>query len=273
MNEESPPPKRLKACLKQVVSGAFASPFNSELEVDIVNDLITECKKYQEDERLPLDELQKSLDEAVSRLMPNVKRLLGPRLEVYLKSIVGRLFDTSMKLNWDIKSNNCQNFCDSILEPTIFRRLTVAPSSDKREIPDEPSTRPLYLMSFVCRPESYRREQVESKFDVPNGLMEEYFLKFRKGRHDDADVVDTLQEYWHDWGESSSDMHPCPAPITRYKTNSHFIPGQAALDLTSTRIKTFFPGIAPKATAGIRPSATTAACPSTCGPSPLIRSP
>jgi hypothetical protein len=44
------------------------------------------------------------------------------------------------------------------------------------------------------------KERIKTKFDVPNGQIEEYLLKFRFGRHDDADIVDTLQEYWHDWG-------------------------------------------------------------------------
>ncbi|MCJ1390794.1 hypothetical protein MMC18_003655 [Xylographa bjoerkii] len=65
---------------------------------------------------------------------------------------------------------------------------------ERRKIPQ-----PLYLMSLVCRPGHYVREKVKSKFDVPNGLTEEYILKSRYGRHEDADIFDTLQEYWHDW--------------------------------------------------------------------------
>lgn len=55
----------------------------------------------------------------------------------------------------------------------------------------------LYLMSFVCPQEGYVNPRVRTKFDVPSGLTEEYLLKFRYGRYE-ADIIDTLQEYWHD---------------------------------------------------------------------------
>ena len=34
-----------------------------------------------------------------------------------------------------------------------------------------------------------------------HGLTEEYLLKFQYGRHDNSDIIDTLQEYWYDWGD------------------------------------------------------------------------
>ena len=58
------------------------------------------------------------------------------------------------------------------------------------------------MMSFVTRLGGYHREKVVSKYDAPNGLTEEYLLKFRRGRHGDSDLADTSQEYWYDWGTS-----------------------------------------------------------------------
>jgi hypothetical protein len=43
---------------------------------------------------------------------------------------------------------------------------------------------------------------------VPNGLIEESLLKCRYGRHDNADVIDTLHEYWHDWGAFGGTLDP-----------------------------------------------------------------
>ena len=82
------------------------------------------------------------------------------------------------------------------------------------EIPESqvgsPLAAPLYLMSFVCRPGAYVKQKTKSKFDVPNGLTEEYLLKFRYGRHDESDLIDTLAEYWYDWGNFEG-------PIYRYQ--------------------------------------------------------
>lgn len=39
------------------------------------------------------------------------------------------------------------------------------------------------------------KETVLSKYDVPNGVAEEYLLKFRYGCHGESDVIDALQEY------------------------------------------------------------------------------
>ena len=63
-------------------------------------------------------------------------------------------------------------------------------------------------MSFVCRPGAYVKAKTKSKFDVPNGLTEEYLFKFRYGRHDESDIIDSLAEYWYDWGSFESGIYP-----------------------------------------------------------------
>ncbi|KKY27871.1 hypothetical protein UCDDS831_g00584 [Diplodia seriata] len=103
------------------------------------------------------------------------------------------------------KKNNCQNFCDALINYHLFSSLTDRNvdfgKADQRRTP-------LYLMSFVCRKEAYAAAPVETKFDVPNGLTEEYLLKFRYGFHQDSDIVDSLQEYWHDWGAFGTYLYP-----------------------------------------------------------------
>ncbi|KAJ5706630.1 hypothetical protein N7488_006431 [Penicillium malachiteum] len=62
-------------------------------------------------------------------------------------------------------------------------------------------------MSFVFPYEGYLRNKINTKYDVPYGLTEEYLLKFHFGLHDDADIIDTLQEYWFDWGAFGAPLY------------------------------------------------------------------
>ncbi|KAI9868519.1 MAG: hypothetical protein M1813_005963 [Trichoglossum hirsutum] len=183
--------KRYKAAMKQVVGGAFCEFLNTDLEREIISDLISESQRDFEDPGLPTDKLASLMEGALERLFVKVKLLLVSRVDKLLNILVSRLLDPSTELHWDRRTNNCQNFCDALISTDLLGSL-IAPST--------PDAEPLYLISFVCRPGSYLKEEIHSKFDVPNGQIEEYLLKFRFGRHDEADVVDTLQEYWYDWG-------------------------------------------------------------------------
>ena len=58
---------------------------------------------------------------------------------------------------------------------------------------------------------------------MPNGLTEEYLLKFRYGRHEESDAIDALQEYWVAFG---GPIYPyqalfpwgCTEAYNRYRT-------------------------------------------------------
>jgi hypothetical protein len=202
--------------MKQVVGGAFSGLFDEALEDEIIDALVEESKK---DFQMSIDDEEKMIKKSTGRLIVLLKRLIGSRIDLYLRSVVTKLLDTQTKLKWNFRSNNCQMFCDSLLDQELFGAL-VSPW----EMPD--SAEPLYLMSFLSRPGSYDKEPVKTKYDVPNGLIEEYLLKFRYGRHDDSDIIDTLQEYWHDWGGFGGhiykyqDLFPwdCTEAFGRYPT-------------------------------------------------------
>ena len=172
--------------MKQVVGGAFSGYLNPEKETEIIQSLITECQFQPRSVQYNI----KRFSEAARRVTQKIKQLLEPWITSYLDRIVTRLFDSTVKLQWSSLENNCQIFSDAILRYEDFGGLF--PSASSRGID--------YLMSFVVRLESYNHTGIKSKYDVPNGLTEEYLLGFRSGRHDDADIIDTLQEYWHDWG-------------------------------------------------------------------------
>jgi hypothetical protein len=174
--------------MKQVAGGAFSGLENEPLETVIVDTLLSEARRKFD--MTPADR-ESMLHESADKLLLLMKRLIGSKVEIYLHSVATRLLNPSTNLHWNLRTNNCQHFCDALLDHDLFGPL-VAPS--------EKDADPLYLMSFVARPGSYKKESVATKFDVPNGLIEEYLLRFRYGRHDESDVLDTLQEYWHDWG-------------------------------------------------------------------------
>jgi len=209
--------------MKQVVGGAFSGLFNEPVEEDIIQTLVLESKKII-DPGLDVTTQTELLDYSLGRLMSKLKLYIGPRVEIYLRSITNKLIDPAVTLRWDFQNNNCQNFCDNILDKSMFGSLVAIPPEKIEGGP--PVLHPLYLMSFVCRTGSYEKKSVMSKWDVPNGLTEEYLLKFRYGRHDDSDIIDTLQEYWYDWGAFGDTIYPyqdvfpwdCTEAYNRYPT-------------------------------------------------------
>ncbi|RYC56450.1 hypothetical protein CHU98_g9750, partial [Xylaria longipes] len=187
-------PKRFKSVMKQVIGLPFTGldPEDACLENHIIDSLISASHVGFDDPGLSLRDRQKWTDKLITPIMGDLKDLLRSRLFVYIHSIASRLLNPQTRLRWNPASNNCQNFCDSILDLDIFGSLIAGKH--------EQTQSPLYLMSFACRPAGYNKPKIKTKFDVPRGLTEEYLLRFRYGRHDDADIIDTLQEYWHDWG-------------------------------------------------------------------------
>lgn len=199
--------------MKQVVGGAFSGFLQKALEQDITRTLIAESKF----EHVGAKEELLMIEEATCRLLVKIKPLLQHQITAYLATIAEHLFDPKTRLEWNMVRNNCQRFTDSILRFEAFGGLF--------DRGFDSATTPSYLMSFVVRPESYNYDSVTTKYDVPNGLTEEYLLKFRSGRHDDADIVDTLEEYWTDWGGFGSHLYPYqdvfPWDCTEaYKTDS-----------------------------------------------------
>ncbi|KAH8587283.1 hypothetical protein B0O99DRAFT_556899 [Bisporella sp. PMI_857] len=190
-------PKRYKAAMKQVAGASFSGILDPNLERDIIKALIKASQQRFDDPGLHATEQRKLLDQILGNLLSKLKHLIESRVSIYLGSVAKRLLDPLTELHWSATSNNCQNFCDMLIDwekfgPMIGSDSVISEADGRRA--------PLYTMSFVCRPSSYTARPVNTKFDVPSGLTEEYLLKFRYGIHDEADIIDSLQEYWYDWG-------------------------------------------------------------------------
>ncbi|KAJ6443354.1 L-2,4-diaminobutyrate decarboxylase [Purpureocillium lavendulum] len=182
-------PRRLKAVMKQVVGLPFSGLLPHEAELDIVKDLL--------DASAPLADKSShsEKDPAGSRVqlaLEKLKVLIRSRVALYLRHIADVLFDPSVHLTWHPTQNSCQTFCNKIINRSLFKPLVRGHAEDKSQ--------PLYLLSFVCPDRGYVKPNIKTKHDVPCGLLEDYLRNFYFGVHKDADMLDSLQEYWHDWG-------------------------------------------------------------------------
>ncbi|KAG4252959.1 hypothetical protein FPRO03_08408 [Fusarium proliferatum] len=212
-------PKRYKAFMKQVAGGAFCDFFESGIEDELIDAFIHESNCLTED-GLTFAEQETLLEQSTKRLLLHVKEYLASRVQAYISSITAHLLDPEVQLKWHYRDNNCQAFCDKLIDRDIFGPLFASKTAVGQPMP-------LYLMSFVCRPGSNVPTRAFSKYDVPNGLTEEYLLKFRYGRHDDSDIVDTLAEYWTDWACLEGPIYPyqdvfpwdCTEAYDRYPGN------------------------------------------------------
>ncbi|KAL4784227.1 hypothetical protein BJX76DRAFT_357191, partial [Aspergillus varians] len=185
-------PKRFKAIMKQVVGVPFTGVLDQGLEEKVIDALVNASKEPFDDPGLRRQDRSQWIKRLLEPILTDLEELIAPQLSIYIDSIVSRLLHPEVNLRWSPTTNNCQNFCDALIDHDIFGPLVGNPTTAENT--------PLYLLSFATRPTEYSKPRVKSKFDVPRGLTEEYLLRFRFGRHDEADLIDSLHEYWYDWG-------------------------------------------------------------------------
>ncbi|KAL2820940.1 hypothetical protein BDW59DRAFT_164487, partial [Aspergillus cavernicola] len=196
-------PKHYKLTMKQVVGVPFSGilPETSEqgqLEQEIVKLLVDSIDLFEPGSE---DEQRKALNAIIDPILLTLQSLLSSRVKIYVTSIAGRLLDPTTNITWKAGSNNCLTFCSSLLDPALFGPLVNGP-----KIPELAS--PLYLMSFVCpTAHEYPHQRIANRFEVPYGFTEEYLHRFWFGRFNDADIIDSLQEYWYDWGSFSGPLY------------------------------------------------------------------
>lgn len=195
-------PKRYKAVIKQVVGVPFAGTLPGDEELEIVRRILAASQKAFGSAGLTRAEEQRIQASILKPILADLQDLLGSRVRAYLSSISQRILDNQTTLTWNALSNNCQSFCNTILDQTLFGPLLNGPKSTSLsdetlgQIPN-----PLYTMSFLSNDGEYVSRTVRSKFSVPQGHVEEFLNRLRLGRSpDEADLPDSLQEYWYDWG-------------------------------------------------------------------------
>jgi hypothetical protein len=179
--------------MKQVVGGLFSGLGRDHHQQDIVCRLVEVTRSIRITNSPRQRELQ--IRRAAEQMTTTIKTAYNIEVRKFLGVLVNRLLDRSLKLRFDLRRNNCQFFCENLLNKTPFQNFV--------DLGDNP----LYAMSFATRPGSHADVDIVSRFDVPLGLTEEYLLNYQYGRYSDSDIIDTLHEYWHDWGNFGTHLY------------------------------------------------------------------
>ncbi|KAG7060025.1 hypothetical protein JMJ78_0015306, partial [Colletotrichum scovillei] len=202
-----PRDRRVKAFMKQVVGSPFWSLREEDrvAEAEIVKDVAKASLDYFDIlmEGSKQDKQKKS--KAKMKILGKLRKLLHERVEIYIHSIVNKLFDKSLPLEWNPGSNNCQKFCDALIDRNAFGSFMVYPRYCEEKKHEIQACQVLYLMSFVSRigcHDGFTRQVIpSSRATSANGHTEEFLLRFRRfAHHNDTDIIDSLIEYWTDWG-------------------------------------------------------------------------
>ena len=192
--------RRIKACLKQIVGGAFTGLRNNDREQEVIRLLAEEGRKCRNNPRWTQARNGRNFERGVGKIFTALKQILNPKFIILSKAILGRLFDKSVPLEWNVRKNHCQAFCNALISRSTFGKFIATKPNCQVCVPHDP----LYLVSFVCgnsNGDYPRKVNPRTKRTVPNGLTEEYLLRYKKfGHHNESDVFDTLTEYWTDWG-------------------------------------------------------------------------
>ncbi|VUC35478.1 unnamed protein product [Clonostachys rosea] len=182
--------KRYKLIAKQVVGGTFCGYLDKKAE-DRILSLLLEASEVKA-------ESQKSY---LGLLVTALKEYLFDYVDLHLKAIASRLTDTKFNLTWNFASNNGKDFCENLLDFDHIQTL-FAPTKSKT------STKPAYLISFITKSRDPLVVTPWSKYDSPNGFVEEYLLRMQHGRHEDSDLIDSLSDYWSDFGAFEKPLYP-----------------------------------------------------------------
>ncbi|KAK0376718.1 hypothetical protein CLIM01_05895 [Colletotrichum limetticola] len=193
--------------MKQVVGSPFWSLREEDrvAEAEIVKDVVKASLAYFDILMEGSKRDKQKTSKAKMKILGKLRALLHGRVEIYIHSIVNKLFDKSLPLEWNIGSNNCQKFCDALIDRNAFGSFMVYPRYCEEKKHEIQACQVLYLVSFVsrigCHDGFTRRVIPSSRATSANGHTEEFLLRFRRfAHHNDTDIIDSLIEYWTDWG-------------------------------------------------------------------------
>ena len=107
--------RRIKACMKQIVGGAFCGLSQATLEDNIVALLLQESAAFTDDPRASRAHNAAKLESVVERILHEVRSLLSDRVDCFLGILAENIFLRRTRLKWNLLTNNCQDFCNSLL--------------------------------------------------------------------------------------------------------------------------------------------------------------
>jgi hypothetical protein len=214
--------RRLNASVKQIVGGLFSShePSWASMEDSVIHTVLQAAQAYkpgltQQHNRTQTEKILSAADAVTEAL----KATIAETVRSYLRLLLGRFHRSGLPLRWDVRSNNCQMFCDNIiLQPAL---TTVFPTH--RQASGNDQTPPNYLLSFAARFPALSDESfVASRLDS-------YFRRF----HQELDIIDTYES------ENESAPPPTQSQDGRYEStlpiNTFAEPQSVELDILQCR--------------------------------------
>lgn len=110
--------------MKQVVGGVFCGFFVDYLEEEIVDVILWESCNFV-DEGISVLEKVIFFSYVIKCLMDRIQMYLVFWVEVYVVSIVKRFVSFKVDFYWIFYFNNCQIFCDNLIDCNLFGLLFV----------------------------------------------------------------------------------------------------------------------------------------------------
>ncbi|KAF2033542.1 hypothetical protein EK21DRAFT_109010 [Setomelanomma holmii] len=175
--------RKLNASVVQVMGGLFSMHKHSwkTTEESVINRVVQAATAYKSQLPMAMLEQRKAQAQALLQAADDIVALLQATIEVsvrhYLHLLLRHIPNRRFPLEWNMTSNNCQAFCDNLLQDfsTVFP-VHGNTTSDSSAIPN-------YLLSFTARfPALSEKSFVTSSFDA-------YFRSF----HQELDIIDTLE--------------------------------------------------------------------------------
>ena len=206
--QRPPQNRRYKGILKQVMGGAFCGFIDGKAEDELLEALIDASQrlsKADETQTLPVQVESQVRDSELDGIMAKLQDYMGSRIELYISTVAGFLRDLEVNIRWDRQSNDHQTFCHHLIDARLFGSL-FGPSRIPRAVSGSASRRP-YLISFFSQEREWDQVVAEQEQVAPNGHVEEYLIRLLKGRHEESDMIDSLLEYWYDFGAFQAPLY------------------------------------------------------------------
>ncbi|VUC33947.1 unnamed protein product [Clonostachys rosea] len=111
-----------KTTMKQVSGNDFCGLFDAKNENKVVDAFIQESLNVKDScTGTGCSCAREKIYAGTIRILDELKRYLGPRVRLYMNTVASRLLDPSVRLAWHPDSNNCQAFCENLIDSSIFR--------------------------------------------------------------------------------------------------------------------------------------------------------
>jgi hypothetical protein len=148
------PRRPIQATIKQVVGGMFSGYHKHLQPLDdyVVKLLYAAAVKWTEKPLKSRQANYATLRRLANTIIKPFRLIMDGYLTPYLKAITSVLFDRRTELHWRQYTNNCQNFCDAIIQQSSFSTV-FPPSTQLYSLRTDRIALLDYVVSFRTEPQ------------------------------------------------------------------------------------------------------------------------